>query len=125
MIRRPPRSTRTDTLFPYTTLFRSLGAILFDNMGYKGGRKGKSGAYSTDVTILEQLKAQGAAIAGKVLDWRQLSKLKSTYTDALQDQINKDSGRAHTSHNLSGARTGRLERQSRVQGNSVWGTGDN
>src|SRR3546814_12384738 len=105
MIRRPPRSTRTDTLFPYTTLFRSLGAILFDKMGYKGGRKGKSGAYSTDVTILEQLKAQGAEIAGKVLDWRQLSKLKSTYTDALQAQINKDSGRVHTSYRLSGARS--------------------
>src|SRR3546814_3683785 len=77
-------------------------------MGYKGGRKDKSGAYSTDVTILEQLKAQGAEIAGKVLDWRQLSKLKSTYTDALQAQINKDSGRVHTSYSLSGAQTGRL-----------------
>jgi DNA polymerase-1 len=87
---------------------QQLGAILFDKMGYKGGRKGKSGAYSTDVTILEQLKAQGAEIAGKILDWRQLSKLKSTYTDALQQQINKDTGRVHTSYSLSGAQTGRL-----------------
>ncbi|MDX3900716.1 MAG: DNA polymerase I [Sphingobium sp.] len=87
---------------------QQLGAILFDKMGYKGGRKGKSGAYSTDVTILEQLKAQGAEIAGKILDWRQLSKLKSTYTDALQGQINGDSGRVHTSYSLSGAQTGRL-----------------
>ena len=87
---------------------QQLGAILFDKMGYKGGKKGKSGAYSTDVTILEQLKAQGAPIAAKVLEWRQLSKLKSTYTDALQAQINKDSGRVHTSYSLTGAQTGRL-----------------
>lgn len=87
---------------------QQLGGILFDKMGYKGGKKGKSGAYSTDVTILEQLKAQGAPIAAKVLEWRQLSKLKSTYTDALQTQINKDSGRVHTSYSLTGAQTGRL-----------------
>jgi DNA polymerase-1 len=87
---------------------QQLGAILFDKLGYKGGKKGKSGAYSTDVTILEQLKAQGAPIAAKVLEWRQLSKLKSTYTDALQAQINKDSGRVHTSYSLTGAQTGRL-----------------
>ena len=87
---------------------QQLGAILFDKMGYKGGKKGKSGAYSTDVTILEQLKAQGAPIAGKVLDWRQLSKLKSTYSDALQQQINAQTGRVHTSYSLTGAQTGRL-----------------
>ena len=87
---------------------QQLGAILFDKLGYKGGKKGKSGAYSTDVTILEQLKAQGAPIAAKVLEWRQLSKLKSTYTDALQAQINKDTGRVHTSYSLTGAQTGRL-----------------
>jgi DNA polymerase-1 len=87
---------------------QQLGAILFDKMGYKGGKKGKSGAYSTDVTILEQLKAQSAPIAAKVLEWRQLSKLKSTYTDALQAQINKDTGRVHTSYSLTGAQTGRL-----------------
>ncbi|PZU14798.1 MAG: DNA polymerase I [Sphingobium sp.] len=87
---------------------QQLGAILFDKLGYKGGKKGKSGAYSTDVTILEQLKAQGAPIAAKVLEWRQLSKLKSTYTDALQAQINKNTGRVHTSYSLTGAQTGRL-----------------
>lgn len=87
---------------------QQLGAILFDKMGYKGGKKGKSGAYSTDVTILEQLAAQGAPIAAKILEWRQLSKLKSTYTDALQAQINKDTGRVHTSYSLTGAQTGRL-----------------
>ncbi len=87
---------------------QQLGAVLFEKLGYKGGKKGKSGAYSTDVTVLEKLKAEGAEIAGKVLDWRQLSKLKSTYTDALQAQINAETGRVHTSYSLSGAQTGRL-----------------
>jgi len=87
---------------------QQLGAVLFDKMGLKGGKKGKTGAYSTDVTILEKLKAEGAVIAGKVLDWRQLSKLKSTYTDALQAQINPQTGRVHTSYSLTGAQTGRL-----------------
>ncbi|CAN5275696.1 DNA polymerase I [soil metagenome] len=87
---------------------QQLGAILFDKMGLKGGKKGKSGAYSTDVTILEKLKVEGSEISGKVLEWRQLSKLRSTYTDALQQQINADSGRVHTSYSLTGAQTGRL-----------------
>ncbi|SNS80579.1 DNA polymerase I [Sphingomonas laterariae] len=87
---------------------QQLGAILFDKMGLKGGKKGKSGAYSTDVTVLEKLKADGVKIAGLVLDWRQLAKLKSTYTDALQAQINRDTGRVHTSYSLTGAQTGRL-----------------
>jgi DNA polymerase-1 len=77
-------------------------------MGLKGGKKGKSGAYSTDVTVLEKLKAEGSEIAGLVLDWRQLAKLKSTYTDALQAQINPVTGRVHTSYSLTGAQTGRL-----------------
>jgi DNA polymerase-1 len=87
---------------------QQLGAILFEKMGLKGGKKGKSGAYSTDVTVLEKMKADGVKIAGLVLDWRQLSKLKSTYTDALQTQINRDTGRVHTSYSLTGAQTGRL-----------------
>ncbi len=87
---------------------QQLGAILFEKLGLKGGKKGKSGAYSTDVTILEKLKAEGSEISGKVLDWRQLSKLKSTYTDALQAQINPVTGRVHTSYSLTGAQTGRL-----------------
>jgi DNA polymerase-1 len=85
-----------------------LGAILFDKMGLKGGKKGKSGQYSTDVTVLEDLAGQGVTIAGKVLEWRQLSKLRSTYTDALQEQINPRTGRVHTSYSLVGAQTGRL-----------------
>ncbi len=87
---------------------KQLGEILFDKMGYKGGRKGKSGQYSTDQAILEKLAMQGAEVARMVLDWRQHSKLKSTYTDALQAAINPDTGRVHTSYSLVGAQTGRL-----------------
>ena len=87
---------------------KQLGDILFDKLGYKGGRKGKSGQYSTDVGILEGLAAQGAEMPGKVLEWRQLSKLKSTYTEALQAAINPRTGRVHTSYSLVGAQTGRL-----------------
>jgi DNA polymerase-1 len=87
---------------------QQLGEILFNRMGLKGGRKGKSGTWSTDVNELERLSREGVAIASLVLEWRQLSKLKSTYTDALQQQINKETGRVHTSYSLSGAQTGRL-----------------
>ncbi|HTG39172.1 DNA polymerase I [Sphingomonas sp.] len=87
---------------------KQLGDVLFDRMGLKGGRKGKSGVYSTDVNELERLAGDGVEIARKVLDWRQLSKLKSTYTDALQQQINPQTGRVHTSYSLTGAQTGRL-----------------
>jgi DNA polymerase-1 len=87
---------------------KQLGDVLFDKMGYKGGRKGKSGMYSTDQAILEGLAGQGAEVATKVLEWRQLTKLKSTYTDALQAAINPDTGRVHTSYSLVGAQTGRL-----------------
>ncbi|MCG7346732.1 DNA polymerase I [Sphingomonas sp. ACRSK] len=92
---------------------KQLGDVLFDRLGLKGGRKGKSGVYSTDVNEMERLAAdkdqpQGAKIAGKVLEWRQLTKLKNTYTDALQAQINPATGRVHTSYSLTGAQTGRL-----------------
>jgi len=87
---------------------KQLGEILFGQMGLKGGKKGKSGDFSTDVTVLEKLAEEGVEIARKVLDWRQLSKLKSTYTDALQTQINPKTGRVHTSYSLTGAQTGRL-----------------
>ncbi len=87
---------------------KQLGDILFEQMGLKGGRKGKTGVYSTDVNELERLAADGVEIARKVLDWRQLSKLKSTYSDALQEQINPTTGRVHTSYGLTGAQTGRL-----------------
>ena len=87
---------------------KQLGEILFGKLGLRGGKKGKSGQYSTDVTVLERLAGDGEPIAQKIVDWRQLSKLKSTYTDALQEQINAKTGRVHTSYSLSGAQTGRL-----------------
>jgi DNA polymerase I len=87
---------------------KQLGDILFDKMGYKGGKKGKSGQYSTDQSVLEGLAAQGAEVATKVLEWRQLTKLRSTYTEALQAAINPATGRVHTSYSLVGAQTGRL-----------------
>ena len=87
---------------------QQLGQVLYDRLGLKGGRKGKSGQYSTDVNELERLAAEGVACASLVLEWRQLTKLKSTYTDALQGQINKDTGRVHTSYSMTGAQTGRL-----------------
>lgn len=87
---------------------KQLGDVLFDKLGYKGGKKGKSGQYSTDQGILEGLAAQGAEVATKVLEWRQLSKLRSTYTEALQAAINPHTGRVHTSYSLVGAQTGRL-----------------
>src|SRR3989337_3106280 len=77
-------------------------------MGVKGGRKGKSGTYSTDVTELERLAGEGVETARLVLDWRQLTKLKSTYTEALQARINPETGRVHTSYSLAVAQTGRL-----------------
>ena len=87
---------------------KQLGEVLFERMGYKGGRKGKSGQYSTDQTVLERLAGEGAQVATMVLEWRQLSKLRSTYTEALQAAINPDTGRVHTSYSLVGAQTGRL-----------------
>ena len=87
---------------------KQLGDVLFDRLGYKGGKKGKSGQYSTDQSVLENLAAQGAEVATLVLEWRQLSKLKSTYTDALQAAIKPTTGRVHTSYSLVGAQTGRL-----------------
>jgi DNA polymerase-1 len=86
---------------------KQLGEILFDEMGLQGGVKGKTGAYATGADILEDLATEHE-LPGRVLDWRQLAKLKSTYTDALQDHINPETGRVHTSYSLVGAVTGRL-----------------
>lgn len=87
---------------------QQLGGVLYDRLGLKGGRKGKNGNYSTDVNELERLENEGVEVARLVLEWRQLTKLKNTYTDALQAQINPKTGRVHTSYSLSGAQTGRL-----------------
>ena len=86
---------------------KQLGEIMFDKLGYEGGKKGKTGAYATGADVLEDLATQHD-LPKLVLDWRQLSKLKSTYTDALQDHINSETGRVHTSYSIAGANTGRL-----------------
>ncbi|WP_448190732.1 DNA polymerase I [Azospirillum sp. sgz301742] len=87
---------------------KQLGEILFDEMKLSGGgKKGKTGAYSTDSSVLEALAEQGAEIAQRVLDWRQLAKLKSTYTDALQEQADAHD-RVHTSFSMALTNTGRL-----------------
>ncbi len=86
---------------------KQLGEILFDKMSLDGGKKGKTGAYATGADVLEDLATEHE-LPRRVLDWRQLSKLKSTYTDALQEHINPDTGRVHTSYSIAGANTGRL-----------------
>jgi DNA polymerase-1 len=86
---------------------KQLGEILFDELKLPGGRKGKTGAYSTDSDVLESLTEEHP-LPGKILEWRQLSKLKSTYTDALGQSINPETGRVHTSFAMAAAATGRL-----------------
>ena len=86
---------------------KQLGEILFDRMGLPGGKRGKTGAYATGVDVLEDLATEHD-LPARVLDWRQLSKLKSTYPDALQTHINAETGRVHTSYSIAGANTGRL-----------------
>ena len=87
---------------------KQLGEILFEKLGYEGGKKSKTGAFSTGAEILEDMAANGIEIAKKVLDYRQLAKLKSTYTDVLMASVNKRTGRVHTSFSMVGASTGRL-----------------
>ncbi len=86
---------------------KQLGELLFDELKLPGGVKGKTGAYGTDVNVLEDLATEHT-LPGIVLDWRSVSKLKSTYTDNLQTAINPDTGRVHTSYSIAGANTGRL-----------------
>jgi len=87
---------------------KQLGEILFEKLGYEGGKKSKTGAFSTGADILEDMAENGVEIARKVLDYRQLAKLKSTYTDALMASVNNRTGRVHTSFSMVGASTGRL-----------------
>ena len=88
---------------------KQLGEVLFDKLGHASGKKsGKTGAFATDVTELERLAASGVDIAARVLEWRQLTKLKSTYTDALQAQINPATGRVHSCFQLAATSTGRI-----------------
>jgi DNA polymerase-1 len=87
---------------------KQLGEILFDEMKLDGGKKAKTGAYVTDAETLEDLAAEGHELPARALEWRQLAKLKSTYTDALLAEINPDTGRVHTSYAQAVASTGRL-----------------
>ncbi|MCG0994647.1 DNA polymerase I [Acetobacter indonesiensis] len=86
---------------------RQLGEILFDEMGLKGGKRGKAGAWSTDSSVLQELADQGHDLPARVLSWRQLAKLKSTYTDALLRQTTTED-RVHTSFQMAITTTGRL-----------------
>ena len=87
---------------------KQIGEILFDEMGIEGGKKTKTGAWQTGADVLEGLAAQGHSLPQTILNWRMLSKLRSTYTEALQEAINKDTRRVHTSYTMAGAQTGRL-----------------
>jgi len=87
---------------------KQLGDILFGKMGLEGGKKSKTGAWSTSADVLDDLAAGGVEIAKEVLEWRQLAKLKSTYADALVTSINPETRRVHTSFSMVGASTGRL-----------------
>jgi len=87
---------------------KQLGDILFGRMSLPGGKKTASGAWSTDSSALEDLAAQGHALPKVLMEWRQLAKLKGTYTDALPGYINPHTGRVHTSYSMASTSTGRL-----------------
>ncbi|WP_032113742.1 DNA polymerase I [Candidatus Paracaedibacter symbiosus] len=87
---------------------KQLGEVLFIEMGLPAPKKSKTGAYITDVDVLEKLVEQGHELPAKVLEWRGLSKLKSTYVDGLLAAINHKTGRVHTSYSMAGTSTGRL-----------------
>ncbi len=87
---------------------KQLGDILFGKMGLPGAKKTATGAWATGAQILEELADQGYELPKQILNWRQLSKLKSTYTDALPNFVNKETGRVHTSFSLAATTTGRL-----------------
>jgi DNA polymerase-1 len=87
---------------------KQLGEILFDKMGLEGGTKTKTGAWSTGADVLEDLALKGIPLARTIVDWRQLTKLKGTYTDALPTYINPRTGRVHTSYSQASVLTGRL-----------------
>ncbi len=87
---------------------KQLGEVLFDEMQLTGGKRMKTGAWGTDSSVLQGLADRGLALPERILEWRQLQKLKSTYTDALAAQINPTTGRVHTSFAMAIAATGRL-----------------
>jgi DNA polymerase I-like protein with 3'-5' exonuclease and polymerase domains len=87
---------------------KQLGDILFGKLGLPGGTKTKTGQWATGARVLDELAEQGHPLPQKILDWRQVSKLKSTYTDALPGYVNPDTHRVHTSYALAATPTGRL-----------------
>ena len=87
---------------------KQLGEVLFDEMNLPGGKRMKTGAWGTDSSVLQTLADQGHELPSRILEWRQLQKLKSTYADALVEQINPETGRVHTSYAMAIAQTGRL-----------------
>ncbi|MGF1545669.1 MAG: DNA polymerase I [Parvularculaceae bacterium] len=87
---------------------KQIAEILFGKLGLPGGKKTAKGAWSTKADVLEQLAAEGHDLPRAILAWRGLSKLKSTYTDALPEAINRETGRIHTSYSLAATTTGRL-----------------
>jgi len=87
---------------------KQLGDILFGQMGLPGGKKTATGAWSTSASVLDDLAAEGHQLPARILDWRQLAKLKSTYTDALPSFVNPATKRVHTSYALAATTTGRL-----------------
>ncbi|EKS30708.1 DNA polymerase I [Afipia felis] len=87
---------------------KQLGDVIFGKMGLPGGQKTKTGAWSTSASILEDLAEEGHVFPRKILDWRQVSKLKSTYTDALPNYLNPQTQRVHTTYALAATTTGRL-----------------
>ena len=87
---------------------KQIGDILFGKMGITGGTKTKTGAWSTSAQILDELAEQGHEFPKKILEWRQVSKLKSTYTDALPEYVHPQTHRVHTTYALAATTTGRL-----------------
>jgi DNA polymerase-1 len=87
---------------------KQLGDILFGKMSLAGGTKTKTGQWSTSASVLEDLAAAGFELPRKIVDWRQLTKLKSTYTDALPSYVHPETKRVHTSYSLASTSTGRL-----------------
>ncbi len=87
---------------------KQLGEILFERLSLPGGKRTKTGAWSTDADVLEELAAQGHELPARLMDWRQLAKLKGTYTDALPGYIHPQTGRVHTSYAMASTSTGRL-----------------
>ena len=87
---------------------KQLGEVLFDELRLPGGRRMKTGAWGTDVNVLQALADEGHALPARVMDWRQIAKLKTTYADALVEEINAETGRVHTSFAMAVASTGRL-----------------